>query len=136
MPDEARTVSDLGSLAVRAARVFRRHVVATGLRVVSTGRVLLRGSVSMLRGEEGGSPRILRGVVDCLARRPDGRVVVVDFKTGARREADRRQLRAYVGAVRLLYPCSPVEGQLVYQGSVPKAALTRSAGHGAAPRES
>jgi len=56
----------------------------------------------------------MRGVVDCLACRPDGRVVVVDFKTGARRAADRRQLGAYVEAVRSLYPGAPIEGLLVY----------------------
>jgi len=38
----------------------------------------------------------------------------VDFKTGSRRDADRRQLRAYVDAVRALYPGSLVEGCLVY----------------------
>jgi ATP-dependent exoDNAse (exonuclease V) beta subunit len=65
-------------------------------------------------GKEGGSPRVLRGVIDCLACRPDGRFVVVDFKTGTRREADRRQLRAYVDAVRSMYPGSGVEGCLVY----------------------
>jgi hypothetical protein len=39
---------------------------------------------------------------------------VVDFKTGSRRVSDRRQLQAYVDAVRALYPGSPVEGCLVY----------------------
>jgi len=57
---------------------------------------------------------VLRGVIDCLAFRPDGRIVVVDFKTGTRREADRRQLRSYVDAVRAMYPGSRVDGCLVY----------------------
>jgi ATP-dependent helicase/nuclease subunit A len=117
MPDEAWTVSDIGSLAVRAARVFSGMWSQPGLRAVLDGAEChyeVPVSVLSAPGKEGGSPRILRGVVDCLACRSDGRVVVVDFKTGARREADRRQLRAYVSAVRLLYPGSPVEGCLVY----------------------
>ena len=57
--------------------------------------------------------------MDCLACRPDGRVVVVDFKTGARRAADRQQLGAYVEAVRSLYPGAPVDGLLVYGGAAP-----------------
>jgi RecB family endonuclease NucS len=40
--------------------------------------------------------------------------VVVDFKTGAPRAEDRRQLRAYVDAVRSMYPSSRVRGCLVY----------------------
>jgi hypothetical protein len=43
--------------------------------------------------------------------------VVVDFKTGARRAADRRQLGAYVEAVRSLYPGAPIDGLLVYGGA-------------------
>jgi RecB family endonuclease NucS len=58
-------------------------------------------------------------VIDCLACRPDGRFVVVDFKTGTRRESDRRQLRAYVDAVRAMYPGASVEGCLVYPEETP-----------------
>jgi ATP-dependent exoDNAse (exonuclease V) beta subunit len=58
-------------------------------------------------------------VIDCLACRPDGGVVVVDFKTGARRPGDRRQLGAYVNAVRSLFPGARVDGLLVYAGAAP-----------------
>jgi hypothetical protein len=122
MPAEAWTVNDPGSLAGRAARVFSGMWSQPALRAVLDGAEChYEVPVSALpaRGQDGGSPRILRGVVDCLACRPDGRVAVVDFKTGARREADRRQLRAYVRAVRLLYPGSPVEGCLVYPEAEP-----------------
>jgi RecB family exonuclease len=56
-------------------------------------------------------------VIDCLVLRPDGEVVVLDFKTGAPRGADRQQLDAYVQAARLLFPGTPVEGRLVYPPS-------------------
>ena len=117
MPDEAWTVGDLGSLAVSAARVYSGMWSQPALRAVLDGAEChyeVPVSVLPAPDKSGGTPRILRGVVDCLACRPNGRVVVVDFKTGAPRKADRRQLRAYVGAVRLLYPGSPVEGRLVY----------------------
>jgi hypothetical protein len=41
-------------------------------------------------------------------------VFVLDFKTGARRAADRRQLNAYVDALRSMYPGAGVAGRLVY----------------------
>jgi hypothetical protein len=38
----------------------------------------------------------------------------LDFKTGAPRESDQRQLEIYVAAARALFPGSSVTGQLVY----------------------
>jgi RecB family endonuclease NucS len=61
-----------------------------------------------------GAAEILHGVLDCLARRPDGKMVVIDFKTGSRRRSDRRQLQAYVDAVRAMKPGAHVDGLLVY----------------------
>jgi ATP-dependent helicase/nuclease subunit A len=115
--DEAWTVTDLEGLAAHAARVFAGMWSQPALRSVLDGAEChyeVPLSVVPAAGKEGGSPRVLRGVIDCLACRPDGRIVVVDFKTGARREADRRQLRAYLDAVRAMYPGSGVEGCLVY----------------------
>ena len=115
--DEAWTVGDLGRLAANAARVFSGMWLQPALRAVADAAEChyeIPLSVMPARGKEDSSPGILRGVIDCLACLPDGRIVVVDFKTGTRREADRRQLRAYVDAVRMLYPGSRVEGRLVY----------------------
>jgi RecB family endonuclease NucS len=47
-------------------------------------------------------------------RRPDGSVVVVELKTGARQNEHEQQLAAYVAAARLLFPVSQVDGVLVY----------------------
>jgi ATP-dependent helicase/nuclease subunit A len=57
---------------------------------------------------------IVRGTIDCLVLLPDGRVIVVDFKTGAYRDQDRRQLDVYVQAVQALFPGRDVKGVLVY----------------------
>jgi ATP-dependent exoDNAse (exonuclease V) beta subunit len=65
-----------------------------------------------------GGGRIVRGAIDCLVRRPDGRVVVVDFKTGAPRAEHEAQLALYVRAVRHLCPTTAVDGLLLYAGTV------------------
>ena len=57
---------------------------------------------------------IVRGTIDCLVMLPDGRVKVVDFKTGVPTEQDQRQLDLYVQAARLLFPGREVAGMLVY----------------------
>jgi len=120
MPDEAWTVNDPGRLASTGARVFSSMWWQTALRAALDGAEChyeVPISVLPAQGAESGNPGILRGVVDCLACRPDGRVVVVDFKTGARKAADKKQLGAYVEAVRSLYPGAPVAGLLVYAGA-------------------
>jgi ATP-dependent helicase/nuclease subunit A len=57
---------------------------------------------------------IVRGVIDCLARLPDGSVRVIDFKTGPSRPADRVQLAIYLRAAVVLFPGQSVKGLLVY----------------------
>jgi ATP-dependent exoDNAse (exonuclease V) beta subunit len=57
---------------------------------------------------------ILRGTIDCLVHQPDGRVVVVEFKTGARQLEHEKQLATYVTAAGALFPDSTVDGVLVY----------------------
>ena len=118
--DEFLTVADLGGLAASAARVFSDMRSQPALRaLLDEARCHYEVPISVLpaTGEPGGRVPILRGVIDCLACRPDGGVVVVDFKTGGRRPGDRQQLGAYVNAVRSLFPGAPVEGLLVYAGA-------------------
>ena len=67
---------------------------------------------------EGSRPPVIRGRIDCLARRPDGSVVVLDFKTGAPKPADRVQIAIYLSASRALYPGHNVAGVLVYPDRV------------------
>jgi ATP-dependent helicase/nuclease subunit A len=56
---------------------------------------------------------VVRAVVDMLVQRADGVVTVAEFKTGVPREADARQLAAYVAGIRALVPGSIVQGQLI-----------------------
>jgi ATP-dependent helicase/nuclease subunit A len=55
---------------------------------------------------------VVRAVVDMLVQRP-GVVTVVEFKTGAPREADARQLAAYVEGIRALAPTTIVESRMI-----------------------
>jgi ATP-dependent helicase/nuclease subunit A len=57
---------------------------------------------------------ILRGTIDCLIRKTDGSLVVLEFKTGKPRPAHQLQLDLYVAAAREMFPGSLVEGRLVY----------------------
>jgi len=115
--DEQPAVPDMEAFAARAAAVFARLWATPALRSLLDGaECLYEVPVSFVGPAPGAgaAQTVLRGVIDCLAVRPDGSVVVVDFKTGARRRSDRRQLNAYVDAARLLFPGAPVEGLLVY----------------------
>jgi len=62
------------------------------------------------RGADGSTHR---AVVDALVRRADGSVTLVEFKTGAPRDADTRQLQAYVDGVRRLIPETNVDGRMI-----------------------
>ena len=61
-----------------------------------------------------GAPLIVRGTIDCLARGSDGRLTVLEFKTGSRQPEHQAQLDLYVVAARGLFPGSAVEGTLIY----------------------
>jgi len=61
-----------------------------------------------------GGRGILRGSIDCLIRRLDGCLLVIEFKSGHRLPAHQAQLDSYVEAARLMFPGSRVEGRLIY----------------------
>ena len=62
-----------------------------------------------------GSGPIVRGTIDCLVQKPDGSILVVEFKTGRVRPIHQRQLDLYVAAARQLHPDAPsVVGTLLY----------------------
>jgi len=117
LPEEEWTVREAPGMCDRAARIFAGMWSQPGLQSALDGAEC-RSEVPFSLAVAGVKPRarrrVLRGVIDCLAIRPDGHVVVLDFKTGTPREADRRQLGAYLDAVRSMFPGAAVEGRLVY----------------------
>jgi RecB family exonuclease len=117
--EELTSIADVDAFAGRAAAVFARMWAKPDVRAALDGAECLYEvpvSLTWSDAESEGRPAVLRGVIDCLVRRPDGRVIVLDFKTGTTRLADRRQLDAYVQAAGQLFPGAPVEGLLVYAG--------------------
>ena len=74
-------------------------------------------SLRLATAGEGGTPGppvVVRGSIDCLARRPDGTITVLELKTGRRRDWHQHQLDLYVRAARCLFPGVAVSGRLVY----------------------
>jgi ATP-dependent helicase/nuclease subunit A len=61
---------------------------------------------------------VVRGTIDCLVVRPDGGVVVLEFKTGRRRPEHVAQSDLYRSAARALFPGSAVDAALVYPAEV------------------
>jgi ATP-dependent helicase/nuclease subunit A len=57
---------------------------------------------------------IVRGAIDAVVEHPDGRVEVLEFKTGRPRPEHEQQLALYVEAARALFPNATVEGRVVY----------------------
>ena len=126
--DERDTVESPERAAADAARVFARMWVQPEVRAALDQATCLYEvpiSIDAPDGASGGGAVILRGVIDCLALRPDGSAVVLDFKTGAPRDADQRQLDAYVEAARGLCPGATVTGRLVYPGPPDAGAPSR-----------
>lgn len=66
--------------------------------------------------QEHGEPVIVRGAIDWLLRWPDGRLAVVEVKTGSPRDSHQRQLELYMAAARALSPGASVMGHLLYAG--------------------
>jgi ATP-dependent helicase/nuclease subunit A len=59
---------------------------------------------------------ILRGTFDCLVRRRDGGITILELKTGKRLPEHQQQLDIYLTAARALFPGTAVEGKLMYAG--------------------
>ena len=134
MPESLAVVADRISLKARAAALLDAGERASVEdpdeaveRAVEAWRILCARPdvVGLLRDgrpryevpfsfHDPASQRILRGTIDCLVRRSDGSVTVVEFKTGAPRPAHELQLSVYVRAASRLFPTANVDGVLVY----------------------
>ena len=60
------------------------------------------------------SEPILRGTFDCVVRRRDGGITVLELKTGRPLPEHEQQLSMYLTAARALFPGAQVDGKLVY----------------------
>ena len=68
--------------------------------------------------------RIVRGAMDCLVVAADGRVTVLELKTGRARPEHEVQLGLYRQAAAALFPGAAIEARLVYTGDQETSART------------
>lgn len=121
-PDERAQLDDERASLEEAATIFAaltRHPDVAA--IVSSGsceyEVPFAVKVEVPDGpdaSDGGRMAVLRGTIDCLVRRPDGSLHVLEFKTGRPRADHQRQLEIYLAAVRAMFPGTEVRGSLVY----------------------
>jgi ATP-dependent exoDNAse (exonuclease V) beta subunit len=57
---------------------------------------------------------VLRGTIDCLVHQDEGRLTVLEFKTGRPRDEHRRQIELYKRAAERMFPGACVDALLVY----------------------
>jgi ATP-dependent helicase/nuclease subunit A len=62
--------------------------------------------------------QMIRGAIDCLIRRPDGSIRVLEFKTGRRREHDALQAEIYRRAAAAVFPDHVIEMDVLYSRDV------------------
>ena len=124
-PEERAALDDVHATAAAAVTAWRsmrtREEVAA---LLASGSRLhevpfsLRVAGSSVSPAIPVGPIVLRGTIDCLIRRDDGSIAVVEFKSGKPQAFHQAQIDLYVEAARALFPQAAVEGRLVYPGHV------------------
>jgi ATP-dependent helicase/nuclease subunit A len=108
--DERALVPELDAAIARAVTLHERLVSRSDVQALfAGGAAAFEVPVSLVQ-----DGRVLRGTIDCLIRRPDGALVVVEVKTGPPRPEHQRQLEAYLGAIQALGPAIRATGCLVH----------------------
>ena len=108
--EERAQVPELDAAIARAVRLHRRLASRPDVQsLFAGGTAAFEVPVSLVQ-----DGRVLRGTIDCLIRRPDGALVVVEVKTGPPRPEHQRQLEAYLGAIQALGPGIRATGCLVH----------------------
>ena len=109
-PDELVDVADAAELADRAAVLFGAVCARADVRAACDAGERLHEVPFTMRTDEG----VIRGTIDCLIRREDGSLTVLEFKTGRPRPEHRVQLDLYRRAAEQICPGARVESLLVY----------------------
>jgi ATP-dependent helicase/nuclease subunit A len=113
-PEERAPLERADELAAAAAALWLRARVRPDVVAALAGERQHEVPFSLV--EEGSPRRVVRGVIDCLVRKPDGSVLVVELKTGRPDPAHARQLALYLSAARAWCRSGRVSGVLLYVG--------------------
>jgi ATP-dependent helicase/nuclease subunit A len=116
--EERADLSNVDDLVTRAAdaldSLYADPELAALLSPASPAVVWRRHEVPF--SMPGTGDAIVRGTIDCLVKRHDGTLTVLEFKTGQPVLSHRAQLDVYVEAVRRVFPETTVVGRVVYCG--------------------
>jgi len=108
--EERAQVPELEAAIARAVALHRRLVARPDVQALfAEGSAAFEVPVSLVQ-----DGRVLRGTIDCLIRRPDGALMVIEIKTGPPRPEHQRQLDAYLGAIQALGPAIRATGCLLH----------------------
>ena len=111
--EERLTVDSPEMLREKAIEVWSRAHGRPDVAMALSGAERIFEVPFALALEDGRS--IVRGTIDCLVRKKDGAILVVEFKTGRPQPEHQRQLDLYVQAAALLHADAPqVSGVLLY----------------------
>ena len=114
---ERDATADLDVIVADACRVWRRLVERDDVAALfAGGTAYYEVPFTLLVTEEtarASETHAVRGVIDCLVAHPDGRLLVIEVKTGRRAPWHQAQLDLYVQAARALQPTADVGGVLL-----------------------
>lgn len=112
-PEDAVEIGDMKRLSHAAAEMYmrlRKHPDV--VKLLSEGRCHYEVPFSFHPPDR--PDVVIRGRVDCLVDRPDGSLVILEFKTGQPRPEHQRQVEFYRAAVGAAVPDREIRAQLVY----------------------
>jgi ATP-dependent helicase/nuclease subunit A len=109
-PEELAEAEDINALIERVVKAYRavcrraevRTLYAGGERYHEVPFTMDTGDI------------VLRGTIDCLVRQADGRITLLEFKTGSARPEHRAQVQLYRRAAQHLFPAAEVDALLIY----------------------
>ena len=112
-PDELVDIDDVEGLSRAAAGLYAR-VRASGeiAALLADGTYFYEVPFSFLPPARPGV--VVRGRIDCLVIRPDGRVTVIEFKTGRPRPEHARQVELYRDALHAAWPDRDIQTRVLY----------------------
>ncbi len=110
--DEERTlVGDEDRTSARAAVVYARLMSRADVQaLLAEGTTISELPFSLRRTQT----IVIRGTIDWVVLAPDGRVTVVELKTGTPLPDHQAQLALYVEAAQAIFPGALVKGRLIY----------------------